>query len=85
MQAADRPQVEIQVFGVELETFGDLMNSLLELHQRETDVFNFFGCERLLFKPTDSLALHQFPDEFNQTENQLDDRPLDVFWIRVPA
>ncbi len=50
VQPADRAEVEVQIFGVELEALGDLMDRLLELHERKADVLDLLGGQRLLFK-----------------------------------
>ena len=73
MQAANRAKVEIQVFRVELETLGDLLNGLLEFHKRHADVLDLCRRQGLLLESPDRLALHEFADEFDEAEYQLDD------------
>ena len=85
MQSADWAEVEIQVFRVQLEAFGNVAHGLLQLHQRDTDILDFGRGEGLFFESPDGLALHQLADEFDQAQDELDDRALHVIWIGVPA
>src|ERR1700730_6167827 len=84
MQAADRAKIEVEVLNVEVEAPGKLPNGVFKPHQRQPDILDFFSREGLRFEPADGLPLHQFPDEFDQTEDELHDRALDLFRIRVP-
>jgi hypothetical protein len=85
MQPADRAEVEVQLLWVELESSGNLVDRLLQLHQSEADVFDFFRREGFFFEPPDGLALQQFPNEFHEGEDELDDRALHVFGIGIPS
>ena len=85
MQSAYWAEVEIQVLRVQLEAFGNVVHRLLQLHERDTDIFDFRWREGFFFEPPDGLALHQLADEFDQAQDELDDRALHVIWIGVPA
>ena len=85
MQSADWAELEIQVFRVQLEAFGNIVHGFFQLHQRDTDILDFGRSEGLFFEPPDGLALHQLADKFDQAQDELDDRALHVIWIGVPA
>ena len=85
MQFTERAEVEVQVFGVQVEALGNLVNGLLELHQCDANVLDFFRRKGLFLQSPDGLAFHQFSDEFDQAEDELHDRPLNVFGIGIPA
>ena len=85
MQLSDGSKVKVEILGVELEALSNIVNGLLQLHERQSDVLNLFGRQRLLLEAPDGLTLHQFSDEFDQAENKLNDRALNVFRIRIPT
>ena len=85
MQLSYRPEVKVQVLGVELEALGKVVNGLLQLHERQPHVLDLCGCERLFFEAPDGLTLHQFSDEFDEAEDEFNDRTLNVFGLRIPA
>jgi hypothetical protein len=85
MQFPDGAQIEVQVFRIELEALCELINGLLELHQGDADVLDFFRGERLFFEASDGLPLHQLANEFDEAEHELDDRPLHIFRLRIPT
>ena len=85
MQSADWAEVEIQVFRVQLEAFGNIVHGFLELHERDADILDFRRREGFFFESPDGLALHQLADELDQAQDELDDRALHVIWIGVPA
>ena len=84
MQTAYGSKVEVQIFRIELEPLCDQIDRLLELHQCDADVLDFPGRQCFLFDAPDRLSLHQFTDEFNQAQHELDDRPLNVFRFGIP-
>jgi hypothetical protein len=73
MQLADWAEVQVQVLRIELETLGNVVNGLLQLHQGEADVLDLFGRERFFFEAPDGLTLHEFSDEFDEAEDEFDD------------
>jgi hypothetical protein len=85
MQFTKGTEVEVQILGVEVETFGDLVNGLLEFHQRDADVLDLRGREGFFFQSPDGLAFHQLSNEFDQAENELHHRTLNVFRMGIPA
>ena len=85
MQLPDRPEVEIQILRVELELLGDSVHRLFELHQRQANVLDFIGRQGLVFKAPYGLPLHELSYELDKTEDELDDRALNVFRFRIPA
>ena len=85
MQSADRSEVEVQILRVELETFRELVDRLLELHQRYANVLDLFGGQGLFLEPSYGLTLHQFADKFDEAENKLYDRTLQIFGIGIPS
>src|SRR5688500_12671194 len=85
MQLSEGAEVEIQIVRVELEALCDVVNRLLQLHQRDADVLDFFRRQRLLFQAPDGLPLHELADQFDEAEDELDDRLLNVFGIRIPS
>ena len=85
MQFANGAEIKVQVFRVELELPGYLIDRPLEFHERNTDVLDFLRCEGLLFEAPDCLALHQLADELDEAEDELDDRTLHVFGFWIPA
>ena len=84
VQFTDRSEVEVQIFRVELEAFCQLMDCLLELHQGNSYTLDLRRRQSLFFEAPDGLPLHQLANEFDEAEDELDDRPLDIFGIRIP-
>src|SRR5687767_3643541 len=85
MQFANRAEVEVQVLGIELETFGELIDRLLELHQSNSDVLDLFRRKRLRLKASDRLTLHQLANEFDKAEHEFHDGALHIVRIGIPA
>src|SRR5262245_14130821 len=85
MQTADWSEVEIQIFGVELEAFRDLVDRLLELHQSAAHVLDLLWRQAVFLETPDGLAFHELANELDQAQNELDHRSLNVLGIRVPA
>ena len=85
MQFPEGAEVQVQVFRVQVEALGDLVHGLLQLHQREADVLDFCGRKRFFFQSPDGLAFHQFSDEFDEAQDELDHGALNVLGIGVPA
>jgi hypothetical protein len=85
MQTANRSEVEVQILRVEFEALGNLKDGLLQLHQGNADVLDFFRREGFFFETPDGLALHQLTDELDESKDEFDDRALDVFWIGIPT
>src|SRR5688572_24504570 len=85
MQFSDGTEIEVQIFRVELEAFGELINGLLEFHQGDADVLDFFRGERVFFEASDGLPLHQLANEFDETEHEFDDRPLHILRLWIPS
>ena len=85
MQLPYGAEVEIQVPGSQIEALRNQMNGFLELHQRYADILDVFRAQRLFFQAPHGLTLHQLADEFNQAQDELDNRLLDILGIRIPS
>src|SRR5260221_4856073 len=85
MQPADGTKVEIEVFDVQLEALRDQSDRLFQLHQRQANVLNLLSAEGLGFEPADGLAVHQFPNELDEAQDQLHNRTLDIVGVGIPT
>src|SRR5918992_1257300 len=85
MQFPEGPEVEVEVFWVELEALRYVVNGLLQFHERYAHVLDFLRCQGLFFQPPDGLPLHELADQFDEAENELDDGLLNVLRIRIPS
>src|SRR2546425_4849445 len=84
-QAAERAEVEIEVFGGETEALADVADRLLEPHERAAHVLGLLGREAAGLHAADRLALHELAHELHEGEHEPRDRALHVIGIGVPA
>src|SRR6185295_792704 len=83
-QAAEWPQIEIQLPGVESEAARELGDRLLQLHQSQAERLDLRGAERAGIHPSQRLTLEELPQKLGQRQHQLADRPLHILRIRIP-
>ena len=67
-------EIEIEVLGLEAETFADFPHRFLELHQREADGLHLHRRERVVLHPADRLTFHQLAQELHDRQHELCDR-----------
>src|SRR5215813_2333980 len=84
-EAAERTEVEIEIFRCEAEPPADLADRLLEPHERLTHVLGLLGRERAGVHAADRLALHELTQELHEGEDESRHRALHVLRIGVPA
>src|SRR5580765_7699239 len=83
-QLADRPEIEVQILGLEAELLREITNRLFEPHQREADRLCFLGGQGVRVHSPDCLALQNLADEFHERQHELQHRPANVVRIGVP-
>src|SRR3989442_1457543 len=69
-QAAERAEVEIEVFGGETEALADVADRLLEPHERAAHVLGLLGREAAGLHAADRLALHELAHELHEGEHE---------------
>src|SRR5262249_17139293 len=84
-EAAERTEVEIEIFGSRADPPADVADRLLESHECLAHVLGLRGGERTGIHAADRLTLHQLTQELDQRENEPRDRALHVLRIGVPA
>src|SRR5262245_4596930 len=62
-EAAERTEVEIEIFRGEAETATDVADRLFQPHERLSDVLRLLGRQRAGLHPANRLPLHQLPQE----------------------
>src|SRR2546422_2826149 len=84
-QAAERAEVEIEIFRREAEALADVDDRLLQPHERAPHVLGLRGREAAGLHAADGLALHQLAQELHEREHEFSHRALHVLGIGVPA
>src|SRR5439155_5473968 len=84
-EAAERAEVEIEIFRGEAEARPDVADRVFQLHQRAAHGLRLFRRQRVGLHPTDGLAFHELAQKFHEREHEARDRPLHVLRIGVPA
>src|SRR5262245_11399300 len=70
-QLSDRPEIEVEILGLQTELRRDVAQRLLELHERTADVLHFLVSQRSRFHAADRLSLEQLSDELHEREHEL--------------
>ncbi len=83
-QPPHRPQIQIQLLRIDIELPGEILDRLLQAHEREPDVLGLLFRQRAVLHAPDRLALEQAADELHQREHELHHRSLHVIGIGVP-
>jgi hypothetical protein len=68
-QLPNRPQIQIEFVGRDVELTREIGDGLLKTHQRQTDVLGLGVRERALFHAANRLPLEELADEFYQRED----------------
>src|SRR5437867_9998973 len=82
-EAAERAEVEIEIFGSEAEAAADVADRFFQPHERLSHVLRLRGRERAGLHAADRLALHELPQELHERAPEPRDRALHILGIEI--
>src|ERR1051325_11071663 len=62
----------------------DVADGPFDLHQSRPDRLDFAAAQRLVLHSPDGLPLHEFSQQLDEGEDELNHRALDIVRIRIP-
>src|SRR5688572_25774637 len=83
-QLPDRAEIEIQLFGRDVELLREIQDGFLQAHQRKADRLGLRVRQRSRLHPPDRLTLEQLPNQLHQRQHELQHRLPHVVRIGVP-
>src|SRR2546421_8949800 len=73
----ERPEIEVQICVRETELGLELVHPVGQLHERLPEALDLRVVERSLLHPSQSLPLHQLPQQLDERQHELGEAPLD--------